>query len=141
MSAKEKSLRDRLRAKTLGAPKKRDEKIVEIDGEEFLVRQPTVAQRSEILRRSKATTGDVERIDVGEMQVWSVIFCTYTPEGEQVFEEADYSALKNMPTGGFLDRLAAVAMRLMNAAVVEAKNSEATESDNSSSASPKPSEE
>ena len=133
MSAKEQSLRDRLRAKTLGMTSKRKEEIVEIDGETFVVKQPTVAQRSEILKRGKANTGDAERIDIGEMQIWAVIHCTYTPEGEQVFEPADYEVLKNAPTGSFVDKLAAVAMRLMNAAVEEAKNSEEIPSDNSSS--------
>jgi len=133
MAAKEQSLRDRLRAKTLGAGGKRKEEIVEIDGETFIVRQPTVAQRSDILKRSKANTGDTERVDIGEMQVWAVIHCTYTPEGEQVFEEADYDALKNQPTGGFVDQLGAAALRLMNVAAVDAKNSEPTTNANSSS--------
>lgn len=133
MSAKVQNLRDRLRAKTLGAGGKRQEEIIEIDGEKFVVRQPTVAQRSDILRKSKATTGDTERIDLAEMQVWAVIHCVYTTEGDQVFEPADYEALRNQPTGGFVDTLGAAALRMMNVAAVEAKNSEETTSDNSSS--------
>jgi len=131
--AKEQSLRDRLRAKTLGSGVKRHEEAVEIDGETFIVRQPTVAQRSDILKKSKANTGDTERLDIGEMQVWAVIHCTYTPDGEQVFEPADYDALRNQPTGSFVDQLGSVALRLMNVAAVEAKNSEETTNDSSSS--------
>lgn len=131
--AKEQSLRDRLRAKTLGSGVKRHEEAVEIDGETFIVRQPTVAQRSDILKKSKANTGDTERLDIGEMQVWAVIHCTYTPDGEQVFEPADYDVLRNQPTGSFVDQLGSVALRLMNVAAVEAKNSEETTSDSSSS--------
>jgi len=131
--AKEQSLRDRLRAKTLGSSVKRHEEAVEIDGETFIVRQPTVAQRSDILKKSKANTGDTERLDIGEMQVWAVIHCTYTPDGEQVFEPADYDVLRNQPTGSFVDKLGSVALRLMNVAAVEAKNSEETTNDSSSS--------
>lgn len=131
--AKEQSLRDRLRAKTLGSGVKRHEEAVEIDGETFIVRQPTVAQRSDILKKSKANTGDTERLDIGEMQVWAVIHCTYTPDGEQVFEPADYDVLRNQPTGSFVDQLGSVALRLMNVAAVEAKNSEETTNDSSSS--------
>lgn len=140
MSAKEQSLRDRLRAKTLGAGTKRREETVEIDGETFVVRQPTVAERSFILRKSGANTGNAEQVEISEMQVWAVIKCVYSPEGERVFEDADYEALSNAPTGGFVDQLAAVALRLMNVAVTDAKNSVPTQNDSSSSGSPKPSE-
>ena len=141
MAAKEQSARDRLRAKTLGAGGRRQEEIVEIDGEKFVVRQPTVAQRSDIFKKCKANTGETEQVDIGEMQVWAVIHCTYTPEGEQVFEEADYEALCNQPTGGFVDALGAAALRLMNEASVEAKNSETTWDGKPSSKSRKQSEE
>lgn len=128
------SLRDRLRSKTLGAGGKRKEEIVEIDGEKFVVRQPTVAQRSDILRRSKANTGDAERIDLGEIQIWATIHCTYTEEGEKVYETEDYEGLSEQPSGGFVDTLGAVGLRLMNAAAGDAKNSGETVGDSSSSA-------
>ena len=121
MSAKEQSLRDKLRAKTLGSSKRKEE-TVEIDGDTFIVRQPTVAERALILRKSGATSGEADKVDIAEMQVWAVIQCVYTPDGERVFEEADYEALRNAPTGSYVDKLAAEALRLMNVAEVEGKN-------------------
>jgi len=132
-SGAKESLRDRMRAATLGAGHKRKEETVEIDGQTFVVRQPTVAERSQILKRSKANTGELENVDISEMQVWAVIYCTYTPEGERVFEDADYEALMNQPSGSFVDALATAALRLMNVAEEAAKNSEPTTNGSSSS--------
>jgi uncharacterized protein (UPF0179 family) len=127
------SMRDKLRAKTVGAPKNfKSEKVV-IDGETFVVLQPSVKARGEMYKRSKISTGDVERIDMGELQVWAVINCTYTTDGEKVFEEADADNLREQPCDSFVDELGEVALKLMRMGETEGKNSVPTPKGSSSS--------
>ncbi|HHW13401.1 MAG TPA: hypothetical protein GXX28_00525 [Firmicutes bacterium] len=120
------SMRDKLRAATVGAAKNFKSEVVEYAGHKFIVRQPSVAQRGEILKRSKISTGDVEKMDPGELQVWATVHCVYTEEGERVFEEADAESLRNEPSGGFVDAFSEVAIRLMNMGEQTAKNSAKT---------------
>lgn len=143
MSEKVLSLRERLRAKTIEAAKNFRSEEVEYEGEKFIVRQPSVAQRSDILKKAKAQTEKqeevVERMDLAELQVWATIHCVYTPEGERVFDDSDADALRNEPAGGFVDTFSEVALQLMNMAEEAAKNSVTTPSGNSSSKSRRPS--
>jgi len=125
MAERKKSMRDILRAKTVGAKKQFKSEIVEWDGEKFEIRQPSVGQRGKILQASKVQTGDVEKMDFAKLQAVAVICCTYVPgTNEQVFEEADLDALMELPAGSFVDEFSQVALRLMNVeAEVAAKNS------------------
>lgn len=136
------SNRDKLRSLTVGAPKVFGEEIVEFGGEKFLVRQPSVGQRSAIMQASKMITGDVEKISLEKLQIWATICCVYTEDGkENVFTEEDYADLSTRPCGGFVDEFAPVVMRLMNVEAQEkAKNSEKIRKGNGSSLSQKPSE-
>lgn len=128
------NLRDKLRAKTVGAKKQFRTETVTIGGEAFEVRQPSVAERARILKQAKVQTGDADRMDMAELQIWAAILLTYVPGTEDhVFEDADYAALAAQPANGFVDEISRVAMRLMNAGGDEAKNSEETANDNSSS--------
>jgi hypothetical protein len=126
------SMRDKLRAKTVGAAKTFKSEKVLFDGEEFIVRQPSVTQRGEILKKSKISTGDIERMDPGELQVWATIHCVYTPptpelpNGEQVFEEADAESLRGEPSGGYVDAFSEIALKLMNVGEEAEKNSQKT---------------
>ncbi len=128
------SLRDRLRAKTVGAKKKFPSEILEHDGEQYEIRQPSVANRAAIMKKARIQTGDVEQLDIAALQIWAIIKCTYVPEtNERVFEDSDAQNFLDGPGGLFVDKFAAVAMRLMN---VEAegieKNSEEITNDSSS---------
>lgn len=120
------SLRDKLRkAATSGKHRQFKKKIVKFNGEEFEVRQPSNAIRSQILAKSKIISRDqTEEIDIGAMQVWGVIQLTYVPgTDERVFEEADYETLANEPTGGIVDTLSPVITEFLNVeSQVEAKN-------------------
>jgi hypothetical protein len=126
------SMRDKLRAKTVGAAKQFKSETVEFDGEKYIVRQPSVTQRGEILKKSKISTGDIERMDPCELQVWATIHCVYTPptpecpNGEQVFEEADAESLRGEPSGGYVDTFSEIALKLMNMGEGAGKNSPKT---------------
>lgn len=127
--------RDQLRAKTVGAKKQFRTELVTIDGETFEVRQPSVAERSKIVKQAKVQTGDTERMDMAELQIWATILLTYVPGTEErVFEDGDYDALAAQPAGGFVDEISKVALQLMNLGDGAAKNSEETANDSSSSA-------
>ncbi len=117
-----KSSVDKLRAATVGSTKNFASEKVEWNGNEFEIRQPSVAKKSKIMSKCRIplSEGDESEfttasLDYGEMQVWSVIYCTFDPEtGERIFEEDDYPNLREQPSGGFVDRFSSVAMRLMN---------------------------
>lgn len=124
-------LKNKLRALTVGSAKVFGEEIVEFQGEQFKIRQPSVAQRAMIMQQAKIASGDVEKIDLAKMQVWATICCTYTMENESVFTQEDYQSLEQQPCGGFVDEFAPIALRLMNVEAEEkAKNSATTMKDN-----------
>lgn len=120
------SLRDKLRAKVAESAGKFKCEIVSFEGEEFMVRQPSVAQRGAILERARVRAANDKEVEMNtaELNVWAVICCTYTPEGEPVFTERDAQMLRDAPAGGIVDALSAAALKLMNAeAESDAKNS------------------
>lgn len=122
-STKNTTDRVNLRAQLLGQPPKRRETVITLKtGEEIVIRQPTVGERAEIFKRAGITAADPNHADLGELQVWSVIYCAYTKDGERLFDEADYEALINSPVGGLVDRLAAEAMSIMNASSDQGKS-------------------
>lgn len=134
-------LRDQIRAKTVGQSVHFATKMVEHEGMEIEVRQPTVAARSAIMKKSRdsdavarqaqtaarkaQTDGDqvdevdaqdvLSTIDYGKMQVWAAIQCAYVPgTDERLYSEEDFKALINQPTGSFVDKISTAAMNLMN---------------------------
>ena len=135
MSSKQ---RDKLRKATLGAPSVFKSEIVTFNGAKFEIRQPTIKARSNL--RSRCTTvkgpSDVD-FDMFEFLVWSVIANTYVPGTDDlVFDEADYDALVQNPTGGFMDQFSEVAAELMNVEPdVKKKSSKKAQKDSSSTVS------
>jgi len=123
-------IKDKIREKTVGAKKQFKEKKVWIDEDDDLyviVKEPSVAQRTQILQKAQAQSagveGDFDKIDTGKMQVYAIINCTYTPDGEKVFDEADVENMLNTPTTvEWLDEVGEVAMNLMNVQEDEGKN-------------------
>ena len=114
------SIKDKIREKTVGSKKDFKEKKVEIgEGLSVIVKEPSVAQRTKILQKSKVQSaqakGDFDRIDTGKMQAYAIIECTYTPDGEQVFTEADLTSILNSPTTTeWLDQVGEIALNLLN---------------------------
>lgn len=108
----DKSIRDQIRAATIGAKSEFKTELVDWNGVEVEIRQPTHKSRKELFNKCKDKDGN---LDATEFLVWSVIRNTYIPKtNETVFEAADYDALVEKPAGGFLDKFGEVAVRLFN---------------------------
>lgn len=115
--AKDKNSRDALRAATIGAAHEFRQKVVDLgDGIQVLVRQPSVGARSDVRKRCTTISANgTADFDIFDFLIWSVITCTYTVDTkERVYSDEDYAALRECPTGGFLDDLGAVASEMMN---------------------------
>lgn len=115
------SLRDQIRAATLGAKKEFKTEIVAVNGSEVEVRQPTLKERSDLRKRCTNVTEDSVEFNLFEFLIWAVIGFSYVPgTDEKVFHETDYDGLSAMPAGGWFDELSEAASRLTN---VESKKS------------------
>jgi hypothetical protein len=110
--SKPENLRDKLRAKTVGSKKTFRSKIVEFDGVDFEIREPTVADAHEILRKGYPD-GKIEKgvlPNTGELHVWALILCTYVPGTEEkVYEVGDLESLKAAPASSFVTTLGSAA--------------------------------
>jgi hypothetical protein len=121
------SVRDRIRAKTVGAKGLFRNERVKLDDEiEVEIRQPSVGDRASIV--DSAATPDENapngvKIDLAKLQVSAVLACAFVPDtDEKAFEEADRPRMLAAPAGGWFDDLAKVAMRMVNVDTVDAKN-------------------
>lgn len=128
----------------LAKPKPRSA-IVEFGGRKVEVRQPTLGERSRIIRDSQIMKGsadkdgDVEvRTDSAEMQVLAIICCSYLPDSNtKIFSMADREELKSHFAGGGIDALAKAAIKLFNVKEGDAaKKSEPTPTSGSGTTSP-----
>ena len=99
-------------------------KIVEVDGERILVKQPSVRGRSDLMDKATKENG---KIDMAEFLIWGLINNCYVPEdavddkgkrdasaGKKIWEDTDYASLMALPAGGMLDELGTVAAELLN---------------------------
>lgn len=115
---KKQDLRDLLRAAAIGGNAEFKKETVEIDGNTFVIKQPSIKARGQVM--DKCTTIGPDGKSVFKMPVFmlmSVIECTYTPEGEKVFSEEDFDTLEAAPAGGVVDQLIGVATKMINVEV------------------------
>lgn len=107
-----------LREITVGKKPSFKTEIVEYEGNEFEIREPSVFVRGQIMNKSGMginTNADNPDINFSNAQIASVIYCTYVPgTDERVFSEKDVPMLKEQPSGSFVDEFSTIAMRLMN---------------------------
>lgn len=119
--------RDKLRSATLGSSNKFKKETVEINGNEFEIRQPTLKQRGELSRKAMKISTDENgktdtQFDIFEFQIQAVLSLTYVPKtDEKVFDERDRELLEECPAGGWFDKLSKVASRLANVSEDETK--------------------
>jgi len=120
------SLRDKLRTSTLGAKTPFKKEIIEYDGNEYEIRQPTIRDRSELIDKcSKIDMMGNSKIDNMEFALWCVIRNTYVPNtNERVFDDQDYDVLSKMPTHCFVDHFSDVATRMLNVEIDKKKSSQ-----------------
>lgn len=106
------SKRDSLRSAVLGTKPVFAKEVVKIGDQEFEIRQPTVKARNDTIKRAMPEPG---KLDMMEYTLWAVINNTYEPgTNELVFEPSDYDVLVGLPSGGVLDQLGEVAIKLLN---------------------------
>lgn len=120
--------KERLRIATLGQPTNFKKEIVEINGEKFEVRQPSIAARAELRIKCMDTDNfGKPQFNSFKFMLWSVIANTFVPDtNDKVFEDTDYDVLISQPSGGFVDTLTEAAMRMSNVEVSSAKKSSET---------------
>ena len=120
--------KDKIRAATLGAKSQFKKTIVKYNGIEVEIRQPSIAERSQLQelcteRISNGPNADaLIKVNNTAFFVWSVIKHTYVPgTDERVFDDADYETLSNSPSGGYMDKFFEIASNLTNVAVDDEK--------------------
>ena len=107
-----KSIRDQIRAATLGEKAEFRNEVVDYNGIKVELRQPTVKARKQIMDKAVKDNGN---IDILMFMTWGVIYNTYVPDtNDLVFEDADFDAMMEKPTGGFLDKFGAKISELLN---------------------------
>lgn len=115
--------------------------IVEYNGAQLEVRQPTLKVKNAVHRTAKidvdrdqldeekAKTGGKVSVnfDLGRMQIAAVIACTYFPGSDvKVFNDLDLPVLESALAGGGVDKLVAAAMRMLNVKVSVAEKKSST---------------
>ena len=106
------SIRDKIRAKTVGSTTQFKSKKFDYEGIEVEFRQPNLKDRKLLLKKARDKNGEFDMI---EFIVWSVISNTYVPDtNEKVFDETDYEVMLNQNTGSFVDKFGAEIAELMN---------------------------
>ena len=125
----EQSARDLLRSKTVGKEAVFQKELVEYDGSQLEVREPTVSIWSKIVDKSRPEEN--ADLDLEMFTLWTVILCTYVPgTDELVYEEDDYESLSKQPRTGFMGKLNNAATKILAPSQFEAiKNLKATTSD------------
>lgn len=107
------SVRDQIRAATLGAKTQFKKKTFDFHGIEVEFRQPNLKERKTLINKAKDSKGE---FDLTEFLVWSVITNTYVPESnEKVFSAEDYDAMMEQSGGSFVEKFGNEIAELMNA--------------------------
>lgn len=116
-------MKSQLRAATLGQKKVFEKRIVEVNGNKFEIRQPTIGQRGNIRNKSvRFGDGEGAGFDMFAFLICAVVELTYVPEtNERVFSDEDYEELKSIPAGNWFDELTKVASELCNVKSDEVK--------------------
>jgi hypothetical protein len=128
------SFKDKLRAKVLNNRARRTELVTIEDAEGgeptvFAIIAPSLKARSRIYERAGAMNAAKpgkakEGVDIAALQVATVIQCCYEPQSEdeaqqglppvRIFDDGDFEALMEQEAGGLIDKLAEVAMKMLN---------------------------
>ncbi|MCK5604287.1 hypothetical protein KAR91_20530 [Candidatus Pacearchaeota archaeon] len=107
-----KTLRDQIRAATLGEKSEFKNEIVTYNGVKVELRQPTVKVRKDLMDKSMNEDG---KINVLMFMTYGVIYNTYIPDtNELVYEETDFDAMMDKPVGCFLDSFGEKISNLLN---------------------------
>ncbi len=109
--SEERSARDSLRGKTVGAQAVFKSKRIMYDGAEIEIREPSVKAWGAILKQMTREEGKME---FDQYLVWSVILCAFVPGTDiKVYDDTDFDALMGQPKSGFMTEFSDVASDLM----------------------------
>jgi hypothetical protein len=104
-------LRNKLRAKTVGAKKDFRRTEVEFDGLNYEFVQPTLRGRKTIIEKSRNADGDTDDV---LLSIYAVIELTVIPGTEErIYEDTDLESMLNSPAGSFVDVFAGKAVSVM----------------------------
>lgn len=128
MNAEEiKNLRDKIRSKTVGSSNIFKSKLINHDGVDIEIREPSVETWGLILEKAR---GDDDRgIKFQKYLIWTVIYCSFVPGTDiPIFEDTDYDSLKKKPKNSFVSDFDEIAQKLITIDTGEVvKNSEKME--------------
>lgn len=122
-----KSLKDKIRAATVGKRKTFKSEIVSFDGVDIEVRQLSLAARRDYMTASldKVTDSkgnETQQANLLKLQVNAVIASSYVPgEDTLIFDDTDFNSIKDSVTGGYADAIWEAVQRLSNITTDEAK--------------------
>ena len=107
------------------------------NGVDLEIREPTVAQRSRMLKAGGVSASSQDISDIGGMQTAAIIECCYHPgSGKPVFSWTDQATIDALPTHSWFDEVATACMEMMGGEPDTGKPSSETESVSTSSSSP-----
>lgn len=114
------SVKDKIRAATLGKKSAIKSKVFDYEGIEVEVREPNLKSKRELLKRAKDSNGE---LDVVDFMIYATILNTYSPgTDELVFSIEDYDVMANQYSDSFIDKFSSEISALMNAEEMSEKN-------------------
>ena len=120
MTVEEKSSLKDLRSLVIGKTVVRRREIVEYQGQEFEIREPSVEELEEI--RGRVFDPTKKNYKMAEYRVVGLIETLYVPGTDvKVFSDGDYDALMASPAGGPIELLSDKMFKLFSADVDDAK--------------------
>ena len=106
------SQRDKIRSATLGKGNKLQSEIIQVNGVDIELKQPTVKVRNQLLYQAQTEQGDV---DFNDFLLRGIIQCAYVPgTNELIYEDEDYETMEGKPVNDFVDDCSNAVMRLLN---------------------------
>ena len=111
------TLRDKLRAKTIGAKKQFKRASMEYEGETFEFLEPTIAERRDIMKKVRNKNGDFD--DISFMIQAIILTCVEPNTENKVFDETCVESMLSQPAGSFVSDFGAKAIEVLMGNVTE----------------------
>ena len=114
-----KTLRDKIRARTVGAKNQFKSELVDYFDVQIEVRQVDISSRSEYINSAIDKNRNANTL---KLQINAVIASCFVPgTDEKVFEDTDYDVISESISGGYCDKLYETVQNLSNLTLEDAK--------------------
>ncbi|KKM97334.1 hypothetical protein LCGC14_1169220 [marine sediment metagenome] len=122
-----KELRDKIRSKTVGSANIFKSKLINHDGVDIEIKEPSVETWGLILEKARGS--DDTTIKFQKYMIWTVVYCCFVPGTDVlIFEDTDYESLSKKPKDSFVSDFHDMAQKLLELDTgTKVKNSEETE--------------